>query len=152
MDGRGRRSYKMFPTQFLTPAPLLPATLLPAPPIFIFLFFTKPWYFIISSSFYPSRAMKASHLALSSPLLLFLPSSQPGWERHPPHSADLALCRWGRTVTVQFWVRGASKMSQLIRSPTPLRDCRVLITVKELITGLSMEFCFSPSAGFKCRK
>lgn len=37
-------------------------------------------------------------------------------------------------------------MSQLIRSLTPLRDSSVLITAKELITGLSMDFCFSPSA------
>lgn len=36
-------------------------------------------------------------------------------------------------------------MSQLIRSLTPLRDSSVLITVKELITGLSMDFCFSSS-------
>lgn len=38
-------------------------------------------------------------------------------------------------------------MSQLIRSLAPLRASSVLITVKELITGLSMDFCCSPSAG-----
>lgn len=36
-------------------------------------------------------------------------------------------------------------MSQLIRSLTPFRDFSVLITVKELITGLSVDFSFSPS-------
>lgn len=145
MDGRRRRSYKMFQTQFLTPPLLLPTILLPAPPIFIFLFFTKPWYFIISSSLYPSRAVKVSHLPLSSPLLWFFPSLQPSSEHilYAVHNClHIGSARW----QVQFWVSGASEMSQLIRSVTPLRDSSVLITIKDLITGLSVDFWFSPGA------
>lgn len=36
-------------------------------------------------------------------------------------------------------------MSQLIRNLTPLRDSSVLITAKQLITGLSMDFWCSSS-------
>lgn len=129
----------MFQTQFLSPLlPLLPQPPLPAPPIFIFIFFTKPSYFIISCSHCHSRAMKASLPPLSSPLSLSLSSSS------SPLAVPGPSCA---AVTGQFWVlHEASKMSQLIRSPTPFRDSTVLITVKELITGVSVDFCFSPSA------
>lgn len=125
MDGRGRRSYKMFQTQFLPPSSFL---LLPPPDrtatctshFFIFLFFTKPWYFIISSSLYPSRAMKASHLPLSSPLLSFFFFFPPLLLLLLPLPSPAV--NTSSTVTVQFWVRGASKkMSQLIRKPDTLK-------------------------------
>lgn len=40
-------------------------------------------------------------------------------------------------------------MSQLIRSLAPFGDSSVLITVKELITGFSVDFSFSSSGSFK---
>lgn len=133
MDGHWRRSYKMLQTQFLPPPP--PSPLLPAPPVFIFLFFTKHWYSIMSSSLHPSRIWKR-------PLFLFLLLAFCFFFYSPV--TVFALCRaaWvGRMPTAQVWGCRGSTMSQLIRSLTPWRDSGSLITVKELITDVSVDFC-----------
>lgn len=155
MDGRGRRSYKMFQIQFLTPpASSQPHCYLHLP--FLFFYFSQS----PDISLFPPLSTllgqwKRPIFPFLLPSLYFRLFLAP-CEHFPSHWEGPSAYRW-RTVTVQFWVHGASKMSQLIRSLTPLRDSSFLITAKELITGLSMDFCFSLSASeeswsFKYRK
>lgn len=125
MDGRGRRSYKMFQTQFLPPSSflllLLPTAPLPAPPIFLFFYFSQS----PDISLFPPLSTLLGQW--KHPISLFLPLSFHLFFFSPLFFFFFFLFRAQLWTLPPRWQHSfgyaepLKKMSQLIRKPDTLK-------------------------------